>query len=174
MDAGTRADGTLITMGASVICFTMLSPRLVDYALCVVLHVAGGLAALNMGTDSQRRLSRSTNFVAVVVISIAIAYVSERRRRENLLLTWRLRRARLATSRAGTCASCPGSAAHCNSCGCLIELKLAGTLCRKRGRGSERGCVGVACVASALRVGHRVHLPRGLRGTWHLPIMHNY
>jgi hypothetical protein len=101
LHAGTRADGTLITMGASVILFTMLSPRLIDYALCVMVHIAGGLAALNAGTDTQRRMSRSTNFVAVVVISIAIAYVSERRRRENLLLTWRLRRARLATSRAG-------------------------------------------------------------------------
>jgi hypothetical protein len=101
MAIGSRADGSLIAMGASVICFTMLSPRLVDYAFCVVSHVVGGLAALNLGADTQRRLSRSTNFVAFVVMSVAIAYVSERRRRETLLLAWQLRRMRVAAFRAG-------------------------------------------------------------------------
>ncbi len=100
---GVRADGTMIFIGASVMTATTLAPRLVDYALCACVHVVACLVALSLGEESKP--GRITDFLIAVVISLAVAYKSERRRRENLLLAWRLRRSNTAASLAGALAA---------------------------------------------------------------------
>ena len=101
---GHRADGSFIAAGISVLVFTTLAPRLVDYALSVVVHTGIGLAALSLGPDPEGEMTgRMTNFAITVIVSAAIAYKSENRRRDNLLLAWRLRCSRAAASKAGAC-----------------------------------------------------------------------
>lgn len=99
---GHRADGSFIAAGISVLVFTTLAPRLVDYAMSVVVHTGIGLAALSLGPDPEGEMTgRMTNFAITVIVSAAIAYKNESRRRDNLLLAWRLHRSRTAALKAG-------------------------------------------------------------------------
>ncbi len=118
MRADARADGSLILLGASMMILTVLVPRFKDYALCGFAHAAAGLVAVNLGPSDGRALGRSTNFAAVWIASVLVAYQSERRRRENLLLAWRLRNARQMASRAGAPRWCRSGArwpCHCDT-----------------------------------------------------------
>ena len=72
---------------------------------CSSFHCGSCVTALSLGEDSAYKPGRITNCVIMVLISIAVAYKSERKRRENLVATWGLRRsAARAVSRAGVCA----------------------------------------------------------------------
>ena len=101
VQVGNRADGTMLVLGASVMIITAVVPCLVDYALCVVVHVLACVVVLNLGPEVPGKLSRSVNFVLIAVISVAVAYAGERMRRENVLLTWRLRQSNAVAVRAG-------------------------------------------------------------------------
>ncbi len=94
------ADGTVMLMGASMWIATALAPRLRDYAVCLVLHFVACIVALNV-----RVVATTTglilNFAIITVIAIAVAYKSERQRREALLLAWWLRRSNIAVALAG-------------------------------------------------------------------------
>ena len=101
MLGGSRADGTMLLVGASTMIATTLAPRLVDYAFSAVVHAGACITALSLGDATAEKRGRITNCVIVLIISLVIAYKSERRRRENLLLAWQLRRSSGAASRAG-------------------------------------------------------------------------
>ncbi len=108
MAQDSRADGTLIFIGGSLMIATTLAPRLKDYAVFLLVHVVACIVALCLGTDSTLVPGRVTNFLIMATISVAVAYKSERKRRENVLLAWQLRQSNAAASLAGA----HGCAAH--------------------------------------------------------------
>jgi hypothetical protein len=98
---GTRSVGTMIILGGIALLFTTLLPRMTTYAFSYLVHMALGLGALSLGSESDLKAGRISNFIAVMLINLAVAYKNERRRRENHLLAWRLHRSRLAARQAG-------------------------------------------------------------------------
>jgi hypothetical protein len=119
MLAGLRTDGALILTGASIMLTTALAPRLRDYVITAVLHSIGCLTALNLGDDVPHKPTRTASFVCAMIMSVAVAYKGERKRRENLLLSWRLTRSNAAAARARKCTRLrAGSAARGHARGC--------------------------------------------------------
>ncbi len=100
---GTRSDGSMVLMGGVAMVFTTLLPRLSSHALSYAVHAAAGLVALSLGAEVDQKQGRLTNFAVILAITIAVAYKSERNRRENHLLAWRLRRSRAGEKEAGAC-----------------------------------------------------------------------
>jgi hypothetical protein len=98
---GKAADGTMIMMGASMLIAMVVAPRFRDYAVLWVLHSIAVIVVMNLGPQVAEKPSRTTNFIVAAVVSLAFAYSSESKRRENLLLAWRLRRSSAAATRAG-------------------------------------------------------------------------
>ena len=98
---GKAADGTMIMMGASMLIAMVVAPRFRDYAGVWVLHSIAVIVVMNLGPQVAEKPSRTTNFIVAAVVSLAFAYSSESKRRENLLLAWRLRRSSAAATRAG-------------------------------------------------------------------------
>ena len=98
---GKAADGTMIMMGASMLIAMVVAPRFRDYAVLWVLHSIAVIVVMNLGPQVAEKPSRTTNFSVAAVVSLAFAYSSESKRRENLLLAWRLRRSSAAATRAG-------------------------------------------------------------------------
>jgi hypothetical protein len=98
---GTRSDGTMIILGGIGLLFTTFLPRIKTHAFAYCLHLSLGLAAPSLGSESDLKLGRISNFIAVMLVNLAVAYRNERRRREIHLLVWYLHRSRLAERKAG-------------------------------------------------------------------------
>lgn len=91
----------MIMMGASLLIAMVVAPRFRDYAVVWVLHSIAVIVAMNLGPNGAEKPSRTTNFVVAMVVSLAFAYNSEAKRRENLLLAWRLHRSSAAVANSG-------------------------------------------------------------------------
>ena len=77
--------------GGSVVATVLLAPRFVDCVVPFALHLALGTAALCLGAALPVILGRVSVFLVIAAIGAAVCYSAERRRRENLLLHWRIR-----------------------------------------------------------------------------------
>ena len=85
-------------IGGTMQIATALAPRVLDYAPCLTVHFITCVVALSARTAA---FSLITNFSIITLIALAVAYKSERQRREALLLSWWLRRSNIAVSLAG-------------------------------------------------------------------------
>ena len=82
---------------------TAIVPRIRDYAVFLSCHFVSCIVAMAVRAGDSTGLM--TNFCFIAVVSIAVAYKSERQRREALLLAWWLRRSNIAVALAGPCSA---------------------------------------------------------------------